>query len=266
MSAAQWVWPHLKNLARQEVGAIGLIALALLVAVVVAVVVPAYWETRPKPEAKPAEPAPLSEKDRRLINDLRAVWNRFGQQTVNTFYLVFNDAIQEVRSRRYWAELLDRYVTELEAAKNELDKAVARDSTASLHDVREAFNRLYRAYRDAMRWFATLEEHGDTTPDNSRRRFDAWKEQQHILQDELERLVQDPDHERTLLIFPGPGVPFEYPAYWRLLREIEECRPQRSRDRALTDGATPSMPDNEVRPHQLAEEEDHGTRTGSRDC
>ncbi len=72
VSAAQWVWPRLQELTRQEVGVVGLAGIVVFFGVAIAVVVLAYVDARP-PRPKASKPAPpLTETDNRLIRDIRS--------------------------------------------------------------------------------------------------------------------------------------------------------------------------------------------------
>lgn len=263
VSAAQWLWPRLQFLARQDIGVIGLAAVAILLTVVLAVIVLGYLDSRPKTEAKETEstPVPLTKEERELIQPIRTAWRLSGEHTTFALQSLFNDVIYPLKEQRYWGKLLQPSVDELESARTAISAAVTQDSQVPPKDVIDAFNRMYNAYANVMRWLADVDEKGDVLLDNKARyqdRLADWMDLHYAFQDELARVYQIPELHGRLTIFTHK-MQMEYPALAQLMRRIHERSTRRRMDRlSLVGDVTPSTPDNQAYPHQSAEEEGHG--------
>ena len=247
VSAAQGLWPHLQNLARQEIGAILLAAVAIIVVVFVAVAVLAYVDSRPKPQAKPTESTstPLTKEERDLIQPIRNAWKLRGDHATYALQSLFSEVIYPLRDQRYWGELLRPKADELEVTRRAISEVVAHDSRTPLAEVCEAFNQMYNAYASVMYWLANIDAAGDVLLDDRERyqnRLEDWMDLQYAFQDELARVDQIPELHRRLKISTHT-MQIHNPALGRLMREIYE-RHTRPKDRiSPTVDRTPPNPD-----------------------
>ena len=202
------VFGGLKQLAGLPVSYFGLALVGLLAVLMIA----AFVDTSPTAAVlsdwlrrrQQSKPRPLDAAELALVQDLRTVWNRYGVAASDSLHSLFQDVVHETKEATYWGDLLDPKVQELGEAKLEMHGAVAPDSTLSIAEVRERFNRMYRAYLTACRWLARIEDHDHVKLDRYTERLHRWRDVHRIFRDKLEDLVQQPAHHRTLAIYSYP--------------------------------------------------------------
>jgi hypothetical protein len=227
-----WLGKGVWWLIRQPMG-LGGLALLAYIAILVGV---SWWQTRPKPGAKEPVTPELSEAERRIIQDLRTIWNRHGHEAVRQFHDLFKDATYQLRERVYWGVLVNPIADELGKSMDAMTRSVAFDTEMSARQVREHFNAMYAAYLQAIRWLAKLESKGDITLDDTRaERLGWWRESHFYFRDKLEDLNQVPEHHGSLKIY----LPFiDDDAFGRFLRA------------AQTPPLPPTKEKNEPAPHE----------------
>ena len=106
-------------------------------------------------------PLPLGEQEKRLIQDIRTIWNRFGRIAVSQARDILRDAIYNLENRTYWCHLLDAVVERVEESMESFEKSVSSEGHAGVEQVRERFNAAYCRYLACVRWIAILESPAD---------------------------------------------------------------------------------------------------------
>ena len=219
----------LKQLAGFPVGYYGLALVGLLAVLIVA----AFVDTSPTAAVlsqwlkrrQHSKPRPLDVAELALVQDLRTVWNRYGLASADSLYSLFQDVVHETKEAMYWGDLLDPKVQELGEAKLEMHGAVALDSTLSIAEVRERFNRMYRAYLAACRWLARIEDHDHVKLERYTERLHRWRDLHRLFRDKLEDLVQQPAHNRTLAIYSYPEFDSSYQRFMGAAETEREQQP-----------------------------------------
>lgn len=193
-----WIGKGVWWLIRQPMG-LGGAALLAYIAILVGV---SWWQTRPRPVVKEPAAPELSEADRRVIQDLRTMWNRHGHEAVRQLHDMFKDATYQLRERVYWGVLVDPIADELSRSMDAMTRSVAFDTEMSVRQVRDHFNTVYAAYLQAIRWLSKLESKGDITLDGNRaERLRWWRESHFYFRDKLEDLNQIPEHHGSLKVY-----------------------------------------------------------------
>ncbi len=222
-------WPHVWRVLESPLWQGGI----FLVAVLAAILVLSWWETRPKrgrrlpPDADDGDdaPPPITEEERRLVQDVRTVWERKGREAVTHLKGIFSDAkyVFGTSDRGYWKPALLHYESALETATKDLDKALAGDSRARIKEVRDAFNNTHDAYMRIARWVAVMSIYEGVELEHRSldERLLAWRADHRAFFDKAADLVTDPLHDQTLKVFLRPETAFD-PVHQLLLRWLQE--------------------------------------------
>lgn len=210
-----WLFRGLQWLAQQPMGVGGLLVLGSLLFLVFVT----WWEARPRPDPPTAEPEPIPEPERRLIQDVRVVWNRHGRLAVPQLCRLFRDAMEQLDGRCFWSSLLQPIVRDLERRTGELDEALKPDSALGIQEVRHRFNAMYEAYIGLMRWTAQLQaENLFDAGGRTDARLKVWRQNHRDMHERLRDLSEDPEHRGTMKIFLRW---IENPAFRDFLRDAE---------------------------------------------
>jgi hypothetical protein len=208
-AAWTWVRPHLYVLASARIGWAGLALVVLLGALALL----SFLETRPHP-SRPI-PRPLSDSERRAVNDVRVAWKLTGRNATMALQAVLHELVfnlTEEKSEYFWADLLLPILTRLDRAIRDMDKAVAMDSEATLKHVHESFDDLYAAYYDAFLWLAKLAERGRlgvTDTSQFARQVGRFASSHRLFHYEAARLSQSPDHHSSITMEAPVGLAFD---------------------------------------------------------
>lgn len=148
---------------------------------------------------------PLSESERKLIQDLRTVWTRYGEMPVGAIAELLRRAVGDLKERVYWGELLTHKVEQLTSARDALKESLGSGSVHGIEQVRDRFDAMYRAYLQGCCWIARLNEARDidTSAEPGERYMTQWRAGHREFFDKLQDLVTIPEHEQTLSIYPG---------------------------------------------------------------
>jgi hypothetical protein len=210
-ATAAWTWvrPHLYVLAGARIGWAGLALVGLLGALALL----SFLETRPRPSRPIA--IPISDSERRAVNDVRVAWKLTGRNASMALQAVLHDLVfnlTEEKSEYFWADLLLPILTRLDRAIRDMDEAVAMDSEATLNHVHERFDELYAAYYDAFLWLAKLAVRGRLgVTDNARfaSQVGRFASVHRLFRYEAARLSQSPDHHASITMEPPVGFSFD---------------------------------------------------------
>jgi hypothetical protein len=217
-----WIGKGMRGLARQPVGYAGLVLAGALVILLGL----SWWDTRPQPEKDKAgpPPAPPSPHERKLIQDIREIWEKHGKQAVRQMRDLLSDASDAKRKQLYWSRFLDRQVQDFSDSIAAFEESLSQDK--SVEDVRKRFNAMYREYLNAINMIGEMAAHDDMPVKVGGRKFsermDWWEDSHFLFNYRLESLVTNPDHAQTLEIFPSRSTPFERPQLAALLSEAED--------------------------------------------
>lgn len=200
------VWRDIRWLLDLPIGLFGVILFVVLMVLIIT----AFFDTSPTAATfkewlgrrKESTPRPPPREERELVQDLRTVWNRYGQ--IATYHLkdLFGSVTEELERKQYLAELLKSKVDELEKAGEAMQGIVGNELTR-IAEAREAFNRLYKAYLCACTWLGKIEAAGDVglALEPYGKRLGYWRVAHRTFRDKLEDLVQIPAHSGTLSIY-----------------------------------------------------------------
>lgn len=193
-----WAFHGLHWLARQPMGAGGI----ALVSVLLVLVVVSWWEARPRPDPPPPKREAIPENERRLIQEIRTIWNRKGRLAVPQLRDLLRDATSKLSNEVFWSELLWPVVTRLDHQITELENALAPEAGTRIAEVRERFNDMYQAYIQGMKWVAQLQAEDLFDPaEHDHGRVKVWQQNHRDLYERLQDLSEDPDHRGTMKIF-----------------------------------------------------------------
>lgn len=237
VTLARWVWPRITGLAQQEVGIVGLVALAVLLATVITVVILAYMDSRPKPVVH-VEPI-LTKEERELIQPIRVVWNLFGNRTTYALLTLLDDVVYPLKNQRYWGILIQPLLEDLCAARESMTAAVDYDSTVSFSGVCDTFNDTYNAYAQAMRWLAEIDAAGDILVAEEAQypeRLTEWQDLHFSFTEELARVNQHPALHRRLRI-STTNMAIMHEPFNRMMRDIMLRGQRRIPPRAHIEGS-----------------------------
>ncbi len=148
----------------------------------------------------------LSDVERKLIQDIRTVWNRYGEMPVAAIADQLVRIVSDLRERHYWAPLLTPSVEKLNKAREALKESLGSTSRDGIEPVRDRFNDMYTAYLQTCCWIARIDEAGDidVSIEPGERYMMQWRAGHTEFFDKLQDLVQVPEHEQTLSIYPQP--------------------------------------------------------------
>jgi hypothetical protein len=212
-----WMYQGLRWIAQQPMGVGG-----LAVVVYVTVLITVTWlqiRPRPEPQVRPEAPAPISEDERRLIQDIRTVWGRHGSLAIPQLHSILQAALYELQQQVFWGDLLRPIVQQLDERKDAFVAAINNHQSARIAEVRTAFNDMYAAYIQAMKWVAVLQGKGYLGEGViADQRLDVWRQNHRDMVNRLHDIVQDPAHAGTLTIFLSW---VEEPEFRTFLREAE---------------------------------------------
>jgi hypothetical protein len=146
----------------------------------------------------------LSDEERKLIQDIRTVWNRYGEMPVSAIADQLGRIASDLRERRYWAPLLTPQIEQLNRARSALRDSLGSKSEDGIGRVRNLFNDMYTAYLQSCCWLARMNEAGDidVTNEPGERYMMLWRAGHNEFFDRLQDVVQIPEHDKTLSIFP----------------------------------------------------------------
>lgn len=193
-----WAFQGIWWLAQQPMG-LGGIGLVALVCVLILL---SWWETGPRRTQDDTPRAePVSESERRLVQDIRTVWNRHGKLAVPQLRDLLSNQVRRLEDRVFWAPLLNPIVQNLDARIKELDGSLDPKSTPRIRDVRDSFNTMYEAYITSMRWVALLQAEDLFDETDLGQRITVWRQNHRDMYERLHDLNEDPDHKGTLKIF-----------------------------------------------------------------
>jgi hypothetical protein len=193
-------WALARLAARQPLGPASLFALIAIVLFEFTLFFVAFvMEARRQWGRTPRLP---TQQERELIQDIRTIWNMHGRDTMQHLLNIFQTAVDDVASTQYWGALLREKVSTFEARITALDSALAPDSRESLGDVRARFNEMYSALLIACAWLAKLDEQKAIDLNSPRLHISEWYRSMKVFFYKLNELVQEPEHAKTLAIFP----------------------------------------------------------------
>lgn len=193
-----WLLRGLKWLTVQPMGLGGLAVLTFIAALAVV----SWWQSRPRRPRPDLAVQQLGEHERKLVQDIRTIWNRFGEVAVGRLHDLMRDAINNLDKRVYWAHLLDPVIDDLHRNVEALNGDLASESMLGIDAVRKTFNAMYSDYLKCLRWLATLRAHGDLdAQDRVAERLVWWQDSHFEFWERLRDLHEMPDHNQTLAIF-----------------------------------------------------------------
>jgi hypothetical protein len=224
-AALGWAWRAIRWGAGLPVGYVGLICISAVLALFLFIMIWANIQILSRKDAKQSTPPPLTPADLAAIADLRFVWNQSGGYSIEQMFSLFSDVVYYLRDQRYWGELLQPKRDNLEHARSRFNTVIGIHSTASVSDVRQAFNGLYSAYLDAIRWVARILANNDADARISRfdTKLEQWKNAHALFFSSLYRLHQDPGHHKAFHIFVQVTNGFD-DEFYRLIRDAEDER------------------------------------------
>lgn len=193
-----YAWRFLLYLASQPMGLGGL----AIVVFAVTLLALSWFDSRPRRAPAPTEPPALGEAERRLVQDIRTVWQRFGVLAVGQLSGILRDSQHSLREREYWAELLQPVYEALEESRAQFEAALEPSQRIGIYPVRDRFNAMYAAYLKAMKWVAVLQTRNQLSlgsrPDE---RMAVWRQNHRDMIERLRDLGEDPAHRGTLHIY-----------------------------------------------------------------
>jgi hypothetical protein len=207
------------------IGVVGLCLVVALCVVTSAAILLALWDSRPK---RDPQPRPLTNAERDLINPLRAVWNRYGEEASSTLHSLFAEIVYNMKTNKtgiYWVDLYGVPLTQLEAGQKAMSAAVAKDSTVPFDGVLDQFKQTYGAYIAVYTWLARIEHHNPNLTDEYTPRIKAWKDFHRSYWEALQDLQQRPEYQRRLAIYQF-NLPLTDPITHHFIQSAE-TRPER---------------------------------------
>lgn len=185
-------------LASQPMG-VGGLGLLMFIGLLVGL---SWLETRPRKASPAMAPTPLGETERRLVQDIRTIWQRFGVLAVGQLTSILRDSQYALKEKEYWAELLEPVPTALEESRSAFETALEPSQRVGIYPVRDRFNTMYGNYVRAMKWVAVLQAKGQLSlgsrPDE---RLSAWRQLHRDMVERLRDLTEDPAHRNSLHIY-----------------------------------------------------------------
>jgi hypothetical protein len=234
-----WAFQGLHWLVEQPIG-IGGLAIFAYVTVLLTI---SWWQSRPRPEVESSAPRPVSDDERRLVQEIRTVWGRHGALAIPQLHSILQAAVYDLQQKAFWGELLRPILQQLDQRTAVFVAEISDPLTARIDTVRKAFNEMYAAYLQALKWVAVLQAKGllgeRVTSDQ---RLDVWRQNHRDMVNRLHDLIQDPAHRGTLHIFIGWVEEPEFRAFlyeaetspdWLAL--MNESRPRHKLASELTD-------------------------------
>ncbi len=210
-----WVYEGMQWVLRQPMG-IGGTALFLYLGFLTGI---AWWQSRPRATPKPESSRPLSEEERRLVQDIRTVWNRHGTLAVTQLHGILSETFHGLKKRVFWSELLGPIVRNLDDKRKQFETQLDPETAAGISQVRDSFNEMYDAYIQTMKWVAVLQAQGHLDVcSRSDERLQVWRQNHRDMVNRLQDLNEHPEHNQTLKIFLQW---VENPAFREFLREAE---------------------------------------------
>jgi len=210
-----WVYEGMQWVICQPMG-IGGMALFLYLSFLTGI---AWWQSRPRATPQPESPRPLSEEERRLVQDIRTVWNRHGMLAITQLNGILSDTFHELKERVFWGELLRPIVDNLNDKRKQFETQLDPETAAGISQVRNSFNEMYDAYIQAMKWVAVLQAQGHLEVcSRSDEGLQVWRQNHRDMVNRLQDLNEHPEHNQTLKIFLRW---VENPAFREFLREAE---------------------------------------------
>ncbi len=175
----------------------------------------AFWEERPKRQRVDAPPRPLSDTDRRAVQDVRSLWKAVGDHAAGKLLSMLEELASALTDGRYWGRLLYPKVERLDRARREVSSILQQPAT-SRSDVYKSFRNFHGAYFEGMLWLAKLDSNDDVLLDEGeaydryQRRLTEWMDLHYSFSEELFKLHNDPVHQGQLPLHPDPMVyPFD---------------------------------------------------------
>jgi hypothetical protein len=210
-----WAYRGIEWLAVQPMG-VGGLAIVIFVLILTG---SAWFQTRPKEGTEPEGPRPLPEQERRLVQDLRTIWNRHGTLAIGQLSDILRDSLYELKKREFWAELLRPVIADLDARRTAFESVLEPSKHSNINLVRDRFNELYASYLVVMKWVAVLQVRDLLyLPNHSDQRLQVWRQNHRDMINRLQDLNADPEHRGTLKIFVNW---IDDPAFRVFFREAE---------------------------------------------
>jgi hypothetical protein len=168
-----------------------------------AVLAGASWlETRPRRATPAADPEPLSDAERRLVQDLRTIWNRHGVLAIDQLGRILRDAQYALKETEYWAELLEPIVSALEQTRAAFENSLEPLRHNRVQHVRDKFNEMYSSYIRVMKWVAILQAQSQLAlGSRPEERLAVWRQNHRDMIERLRDLSEDPAHRGSLHIY-----------------------------------------------------------------
>ncbi|HEX6590059.1 MAG TPA: hypothetical protein VF039_13725 [Longimicrobiales bacterium] len=234
-----WAFRGADWIVRQPMG-VGGLALLGFVAVLIGV---SWRETRPAPKTPAAVPPKPSESERRLIQDIRTIWNRHGTLATGQLRYILGNAIYNLEGRVFWAELLTPIIANLDDRVQKTNTSLNESSPVGIAEVRQRFNAMYAAYVRAMKWVALLQSEGLlVVGPGETERLEVWRQNHRDMVDRLRDLNEDPEHRGTLKTYLNW---VDNPAISAFFREAEMSQAwldlMRKRREGDASGETPKL-------------------------
>lgn len=165
IAASQWdAFKYgLRTLLAMSVGFWGLMVFLLLLAFVVL----SFVDTSPTVEAirnwqhKRPKPVQLTDDDKLMIQEIRVLWNKSGQDAAYKLHYLFEGMREKGQQGEFWwiGGIRDRG-NDLKAAEDNLTAALAGGVVLPLEEVVSRFRKVYDRYIAVAFWVYDLNRHG----------------------------------------------------------------------------------------------------------
>jgi hypothetical protein len=201
-----------------------------LVGVIAFVVLASWWETRPRlaqqvrklSEQKSQVEARLresedraqvvqGEEERRNIQFVRTVWNRYGSLAASQLDDLLSSNLRVLKNSHWWGKQFESDEAVLRKARENMEEAVADRSIEGFEGVRLCFNSMMAAYRKALDVLAGLEANGPVYPSKTPTDYDLarWRESHEKFIDKLRDVWEEPEMRGQLATWfnnPSPAL------------------------------------------------------------
>ncbi|MBX3146980.1 MAG: hypothetical protein KF785_09440 [Gemmatimonadales bacterium] len=208
------LWGLLRASVAMPIGVAGAILLAMLSVLLVLSWLetsPTYtsWaERRRQTAAEAASCLMRSELERRLMQDYRSCWLRFGRDAVDSMLRLFNFAVGRAKKGTPLVELLPAIGTDLEMRSQAFGRTVDDNSSVPIDEVRETFNKMYGVYLRIGKHVAELVDADVIQPHDGEylELVSRWRSRHRAFFDRIEDLNQIPEHRGKVAAYLHPFV------------------------------------------------------------